>query len=325
MKLKSIIKNTFAFALATAISVNGTATIFAEEKTEGESSKSFMHQRISQEEQSAIYQSVLNNMVESGSLTQAQADTIASLVSKRGEGNKNHFSDLVSAGTITQEQADAISAAMKDARDSGQSLNDIAADLVSAGTITQEQADAINSAVPFMGTRGDMPKRSENGGTSEIKRSFEGKITKEQAGETNDSDRSFIKAKRAKGEMFNSSETNAVSEHKSPFADLVSAGTITQVQADTINDAIKGARESKQSLSDIVTSLVSEGTIMQEQANAINSAMPFTKARGEISKMPERKSFFTDLVSAGTITQDQADAVLNAVKEAFEAADTNLK
>ena len=180
MKSKIIIKIVFALVLTTALSVKGVSVIFAEEKAEEESSKKIIHQRINHEDISAIYQSALYNLVENGSITQEQADAIASSISERGEEHKSHFAGLISAGTITQAQADAINEAMKDARQSNQSLSDIATNLVSKGVITQEQADAVNSAMPLMkekGAKGEMPKRSENGETFERKGPFEGLVS----------------------------------------------------------------------------------------------------------------------------------------------------
>jgi len=145
MKSKSIIKIVFALVLTTALSVNGVSVIFAEEKAEEESSKKVIHQRINHEDISAIYQSALYNLVENGSITQEQADAIASSISERGEEHKSHFAGLISAGTITQAQA-----------------------------------DAINSAMPLMkekGAKGEMPKGSENGETFERKGPFEGLVS----------------------------------------------------------------------------------------------------------------------------------------------------
>lgn len=297
MKSKSIIKNVFALVLTTALSVNGVSVIFAEEKAEEESSKKIIHQRINHEDISALYQSALYNLVENGSITQEQADAIASSISERGGERKSYFAGLISVGTITQAQADAINEAMKDTGQSNQSLSETVTNLVSAGTITQEQADAINSAMPLAEEkeeRGKIPNHNEP----------------------------------------NHNEKSEGTERKSPFAGLVSAGTITQEQANAINDAMSKSGKAKQSLSDIATNLVSKGVITQEQADAVNSAMPLMKEKGAKGEMPkrsendetsERKGPLKGLVSSGTITQAQADMVLNAVKTALETANRDLK
>ncbi|HAQ41866.1 MAG TPA: hypothetical protein DCM73_14230 [Clostridiales bacterium] len=292
MKSKSIIKNVFALVLTTALSVNGVSVIFAEEKAEEESSKKVIHQRINHEDISAIYQSALYNLVENGSITQEQADAIASSISERGEEHKSHFAGLMSAGTITQAQADAINEAMKDTGQSNQSLSEIATNLISAGTITQEQADAINSAMTSAeakGERGKMPNHNEKSETFERKGPFEGlvssgTITQEQANAINDAMKESGEAKQSLSDI----ATN-----------LVSKGVITQEQADAVNSAMP---------------------LMKEKG--AKGEMPKGSENGETF---ERKGPFEGLVSSGTITQAQADMVLNAVKTALEAANTDLK
>ena len=250
MKSKSIIKNVFALVLTTALSVNGVSVIFAEEKAEEESSKKVIHQRINHEDISAIYQSALYNLVENGSITQEQADAIASSISERGEEHKSHFAGLISAGTINQEQADAINSAMPLMKEKGakgempkRSENGEAFErkgpfegLVSSGTITQEQANAINDA---MKESGEAKQSLSDIATNLVSK---GVITQEQADAVN-SAMPLMKEKGAKGEMPKRSENGETFERKGPFEGLVSSGTITQAQADMVLNAVKTALE----------------------------------------------------------------------------------
>jgi polyhydroxyalkanoate synthesis regulator phasin len=56
---------------------------------------------------------------------------------------------------------------------------------------------------------------------------------------------------------------------KNPMDELVTAKTITQAQADAINAAVKTGRESKKSAVDVLKELVKAGTITQTQADAV--------------------------------------------------------
>ncbi|MGE4484165.1 MAG: hypothetical protein AB7C97_03505 [Oscillospiraceae bacterium] len=105
-------------------------------------------------------------------------------------------------------------------------------------------------------------------------------------------------------------------ERKSPIGDLVEAGTITREQADSIRKAIKAAKGSDKTLSDVLKELVSEGTLTTEQAEAITSCMP---KNGGWTHSGECKGPLSDFVANGTITQEQADAIYKAVKDTMDA------
>lgn len=62
---------------------------------------------------------------------------------------KKPLANLVENGTITQAQADAIRGAMKAAWKSKKSVNDVLDELVKAGTITQAQKEAIVQSFPI--------------------------------------------------------------------------------------------------------------------------------------------------------------------------------
>ncbi|QOX65143.1 hypothetical protein FRZ06_18215 [Anoxybacterium hadale] len=64
------------------------------------------------------------------------------------------LSELVSDDILTQEEADAVMEALKEARTSGETCDEILDTLVSEEVITQEQADAIADAKPVLGGNG---------------------------------------------------------------------------------------------------------------------------------------------------------------------------
>ena len=102
-------------------------------------------------------------------------------------------------------------------------------------------------------------------------------------------------------------------KHGSPMESLVTAGTITQVQADAIQKAMEAGRESKTTMRETLDSLVTAGTITQVQEDAIVKAQP---ERGQ------HKNPMVNLVTAGTITQVQADAIGEALKSSRDSGKT---
>jgi len=67
-------------------------------------------------------------------------------------------------------------------------------------------------------------------------------------------------------------EGNQPEDRKNPIDELVTAGTITQAQADAINTAIKAGREAKKNKEAVLKELVTAGTITQAQADAVTKA-----------------------------------------------------
>ncbi|MEN6391580.1 MAG: hypothetical protein ABFD04_14300 [Syntrophomonas sp.] len=105
--------------------------------------------------------------------------------------------------------------------------------------------------------------------------------------------------------------------YNGPWSKLVVDGTITQEQADAIKEAMKSARDAKKSFTDVMAELVSAGTITQEQADAITSGRPTND--GKERTFGNNKSPWTKLVVDGTITQAQEDAIKEAMKSARDA------
>lgn len=116
----------------------------------------------------------------------------------------------------------------------------------------------------------------------------------------------------------------------SPLDSLVSAGTITQDQADAVQSVFQsrgkeiqtsGTYSNKTKHQNPLDSLVSAGTITQEQKDAIDSTLrsSIQPKRQSVETTGTRTSPLDSLVTDGTITQEQADAVDSAFKALMEA------
>lgn len=99
---------------------------------------------------------------------------------------------------------------------------------------------------------------------------------------------------------------------KSPIEELVTTGTITQAQADSIYNAMKTGRENNKNLEDTLKELVTAGTITEAQKEAVLKLFP----QKDLADRPFKghNNQLDSLVTAGTITQSQADAVQDAIK-----------
>lgn len=127
-------------------------------------------QALNSSTQVALNSSPLDSLVESGTITQDQADAVQSVFQSRGKEiqssgtynnrvkSQNPLDSLVTAGTITQDQEDTIKSTLQESmkanrlnREEDPSNSSTKADpldsLVTAGTITQDQEDAIKSAL----------------------------------------------------------------------------------------------------------------------------------------------------------------------------------
>jgi len=100
--------------------------------------------------------------------------------------------------------------------------------------------------------------------------------------------------------------------HQGRLETLVTAGTITQDQADAISTAMKTATKGPDGAKTALNALVTAGTITQDQANAIQTAV--RPSKGAFNKGPNNgfKTALDSLVTAGTITQAQEDAILGS-------------
>lgn|SRR5680860_342984 len=99
--------------------------------------------------------------------------------------------------------------------------------------------------------------------------------------------------------------------HQGGLKALVTVGTITQAQADAITAAMTTAVKGPDGVKTALDALVTAGTITQVQADTIQTAMT---SRGAFNKGDNDglKTALDSLVTAGTITQAQEDAILGS-------------
>ena len=218
---------------------------------------------------------------------------------------------LVNDSIISSDTATAIRTAMQEQRQTEQKtrVTEKLAALVTAGTITQDQSDAILTAWQ----------------TAQTARQAEMDKVKAM---TDTEREAYFKANTTEKDSF--------------LADLVTAGTITQTEADAVQTAIGGSRgndkgdkvqsESGQTkVTEKLAALVTAGTITQDQSDAILTAWQTeqTARQAEMDKVKamtdtereayfkanttKKDSFLADMVTAGTITQAEADAVQTAI------------
>ena len=118
--------------------------------------------------------------------------------------------------------------------------------------------------------------------------------------------------------------TETQSGFATKLANLVTAGTITQAEADAIQTALDAAKpaggpgnggEHKGGSSSVLDSLVTAGTITQTESDAIQTAL-------KAAKPDEATSALAALVTAGTITQVQSDAIQTALDAAKPTGDS---
>jgi polyhydroxyalkanoate synthesis regulator phasin len=126
-------------------------------------------QALNSSTQVALNSSPLDSLVESGTITQDQADAVQSVFQSRGKEiqssgtynnrvkSQNPLDSLVTAGTITQDQEDAIKSELQESMKTNRlnreedppnstTQTDPLDNLVTAGTITQDREDAILSS-----------------------------------------------------------------------------------------------------------------------------------------------------------------------------------
>jgi polyhydroxyalkanoate synthesis regulator phasin len=136
------------------------------------------------------------------------ANAVGSTHKADGQG-RGPIAGLVTAGTLTTEQATAVHDALETARDAKHTQQ--LASLVAAGTITQAEADAL-------ATKDGMRELIESGD-----------FTREEA-------------RALKDKVHNGDKPDMVAEFTAVIKTLVSAGTITQTQADALIAAAPSQR-----------------------------------------------------------------------------------
>lgn len=269
---------------------------------------------------------ILNNAKQEQTARQAEMDKTKNMTdaerkayfeSKKTTEKTDFLSTLVTAGTLTQTQADAISAVVHQGpggqRQPGENSDQAKTELdklVTAGTLTADQETAILNSIKQeqTGRQAEMEK-VKNMTEAERKTYFEIKKTTEKA---------------------------------DSLSTLVTAGTLTQTQADAVKNVIhqgpggmgdrRDGGQSSEGMKTQLDTLVSAGTITQtEETNILNyftekqterkaemdKVKDMTeadrKAYFESKKTTEKTDMFSELVTAGIITQEKADAIKAAM------------
>lgn len=226
---------------------------------------------------------------------------------------------LVSAGTAafaasTSSSSTGTNTTRKEARMNKENKSDMMKTeldkLVTAGTITEAQKTAILD-----------------------------KVSQQQSERQAEMDKVKSMTEAERQTYFESKKTT---EKTDLLSSLVTDGTLTQAQADTIKSALpqghggkgnkRGGGMSSEKIKTQLDTLVTAGTITQDEEDKIISYMTAKqterqtemdkvkdmseadrKAYFESKKTTEKTDMFSELVSAGIITQDKADAIKAAM------------
>lgn len=254
------------------------------------------------------FESVLQSLVEDGTLTSSQVDNIKTFVQENKGRRKNLFSEMIAQEILTQSQVDAILEKFHEEkvakkREKMQTKLD---DLVNNGTITNDQANEILDFI--------------NEKMEERRADFE-KVKDMTAEERKE----YFKENRPK-------KGNLIEE-------LVDEGIITEEQSTELKKLMPQRKKgfgkkkgfSSEKLNEILNAEVEKGTITKEKAANILEFMEKKKEESEAIRekvkdmtveerkayleenKPERKNLIEELVEEGIITQEEADELSNAL------------
>ncbi len=287
-----------------------------------------------------LMQSIYAGLVSDGSLTQAQVDAIIAKITQLDADRK---AEMEKIKAMTQSERDAY---WQENKTEKTEKTDLYTQLVNDGTITSEQAESIKSAIQnkMAAQREEQLQKTLSGlvdkGTINSEQSAA--ILAEIAQEDTARQAAMEKMKDMTKEEREANKQENKSEKTGRFADLVTAGTLTQAQADEVSQALgkgfgqKGPSENgtkmnsedrQAQLTSNLSSLVEQGTITSDQSAAIlaliaqedtarKAEMEKTKAMTQAEREAYRQENKTEksnplaqLVTTGTLTQAQADEV----------------
>ncbi|MEL7564414.1 MAG: hypothetical protein AAGU27_05965 [Dehalobacterium sp.] len=283
-------------------------------------------------------ETILDELVADGIITQDKADKISEFISKKFEDTKDQREEMKN---MTQEERKAAKEDREAIKDENKDKRGgILTELVDEGIITQAEADAIQEKLQekMEAQREEMAaKQKEMMEEKYSKLIEEGIISQNTADQLlafMEEKRDTMKEQREEiKDMTEEGIKEAISKGLSTrggyLADAVEAGIITQEEADAIQEYEQKEMKAKQEtmMDEHYAKLVDDGVISEEQADEIKE---FIQAKAEEIKAQmdelkdmtddERKAFFEEnkdqlkrinmldeMVDAGIISQDQAD------------------
>jgi polyhydroxyalkanoate synthesis regulator phasin len=246
-----------------------------------------------------LSQENLDQLVKEGTITQAKADEIKaydnSMVAK---GRRGLLNELVTSKILTQAEADTIQVKLKELgqAQSQQQISDSLKTLVDKGTITQEQSDKIlKSFADAAANRAAQAQKIENMTVKEARQYMQ-----DNQGKTHNSLEQLVtdgvithdQADAFKDAMAENAQKQNQQRISDGLKALVDKGTITQAQADKILAKLDTVQKDREALREKIknmtaeerqqymknnqlkpenpiSQLVTDGTITQEQADAL--------------------------------------------------------
>ena len=214
--------------------------------------------------QKVDFSTKLAELVTAGSITQAQSDKIVAFMASEQATKKSDQDKL-------KEMTDAERKTYLEANKPEKATP--LASLVTDGTLTQEQADLVGKAI-MPGGKGDMGGRGGFEGQKQMNFT-QPKLTEEE-----------MQAKMAE----------QVAKQEAELANIVTAGTITQEQADKVVIAMDAEKAAKVAEQEKISAMTDAERKAYFEANKTEKVMPLAS-----------------LVTDGTLTQEQADTILKSI------------
>jgi hypothetical protein len=197
--------------------------------------------------------SVLKSEVTAGVITQAEADKITAFLKTKEDAEKvKRDAEKAKLDAMTETERKAYFAANKPVK------TDVLAELVTAGLLTQAQSDSIKAAMPQRPVGGNPGKGMQQGNplAAVLKTQVTaGVITQDVSDKVTafiktkeDTEKAKRDAEKAKIDAMTDAERKAYMQANKPvktnvLAELVTAGILTQAQADKIQAAMPQGHE----------------------------------------------------------------------------------